>query len=47
MPGIFQKVWDKLGAINHTLFPTQAEVIRSALFKASPSLIHWGVIAHT
>lgn len=36
MPGIFQKVWDKLGAINHTLFPTQAEVIRSALFKASP-----------
>ncbi|MFT8982795.1 DUF2075 domain-containing protein [Oenococcus sp.] len=36
MLGIFQKVWDKLGTINHVLFPTHAEVIRSALFKASP-----------
>ncbi|MCH4172225.1 MAG: DUF2075 domain-containing protein [Lactobacillus sp.] len=36
MEAIFLKVWQKLGKINHTLFPTQEAVINSALFKASP-----------
>lgn len=36
MEPIFQQVWKNLEALNHNLFPTQTEIVRSALFKASP-----------